>query len=48
MARFLQQEPPAPPEFGMPEMMASWKVLVAPEDRPSSRSMIATSITSLR
>jgi len=34
MARFLQQEPPAPPEFGMPEMQASWKVLVAPEDRP--------------
>ena len=35
MARFLQQEPPAPPEFGMPEMKASWKVLVAPEDRPT-------------
>jgi len=35
MARFLQQEPPAPPEYGMPEMRASWKVLVAPEDRPS-------------
>jgi len=35
MARFLQQEPPAPPEFGMPEMRASWEVLVAPEDRPS-------------
>mgnify|MGYP001549960294 FL=1 len=35
MARFLQQEPPAPPEFGMPEMKATWKVLVAPEDRPS-------------
>jgi nitrite reductase (NO-forming)/hydroxylamine reductase len=35
MARFLQQEPPAPPEYGMPEMQASWKVLVAPEDRPS-------------
>ena len=34
MARFLQQEPPAPPEFGMPEMMASWKVMVAPKDRP--------------
>ena len=34
MARFLQQEPPAPPEFGMPEMKATWKVLVAPEDRP--------------
>lgn len=35
MARFLQQEPPAPPEYGMPEMMASWKVMVAPEDRPT-------------
>jgi nitrite reductase (NO-forming)/hydroxylamine reductase len=36
MARYLQHEPPAPPEFGMPEMMASWKVLVAPEDRPTA------------
>jgi len=36
MARFLQQEPPAPPEFGMPEMEASWKVMIAPEDRPTS------------
>ena len=35
MARFLQQEPPSPPEFGMPEMKASWKVLVAPKDRPT-------------
>jgi nitrite reductase (NO-forming)/hydroxylamine reductase len=35
MARFLQQEPPAPPEWGMPEMQASWKLLVAPEDRPT-------------
>jgi len=35
MARFLQQEPPAPPEFGMPEMQASWKLLVKPEDRPN-------------
>ncbi len=35
MARFLQHEPPEPPEWGMPEMMASWKVLVAPEDRPA-------------
>jgi len=34
MARFLQQEPPAPPEFGMPEMRETWQVLVAPEDRP--------------
>ena len=36
MARFLQQEPPAPPEFGMAEMKDTWKVLVAPEDRPSA------------
>ena len=35
MARFLQQEPPAPPEFGMPEMRATWNVIVPPEDRPS-------------
>jgi nitrite reductase (NO-forming)/hydroxylamine reductase len=35
MARFLQQEPPAPPEFGMQDMLASWTVFVAPEDRPT-------------
>jgi len=35
MARFLQQEPPAPPEFGMAEMKESWKLMVAPEDRPT-------------
>jgi nitrite reductase (NO-forming)/hydroxylamine reductase len=34
MARFLQQEPPAPPEFGLEDMMATWKVLVASKDRP--------------
>ena len=34
MARFLQQEPPEPPEFGLADMKATWKVLVAPEDRP--------------
>lgn len=36
MARFLQQEPPTPPEFGMPDMQASWKLIVAPDDRPTS------------
>jgi len=35
MARFLQQEPPEPPEFGMEDMRATWKVLVAPKDRPA-------------
>jgi nitrite reductase (NO-forming)/hydroxylamine reductase len=34
MARFLQQEPPAPPEFGMADMKATWEVLIAPDDRP--------------
>jgi len=34
MARFLQHEPPEPPEWGMPEMMDSWKLLVKPQDRP--------------
>ena len=36
LARFLQQEPPAPPEFSMADMKDSWKVMVAPKDRPTS------------
>ena len=36
MAHFLQHEPPAPPEFGMEEMRATWKVIVPPEQRPTS------------
>lgn len=34
MARFLQHEPPTPPEWGMKEMKDSWVVHVKPEDRP--------------
>ncbi len=34
MARYIQHEPPQPPEWGMKEMMGSWKLLVKPEDRP--------------
>ncbi len=37
MARYLQHEPPQPPEFGMADMIATWKVLVAPEDRPTEK-----------
>ena len=37
MARFLQHEPPTPPEFGMKEMKATWKVIVAPKDRPKKQ-----------
>jgi nitrite reductase (NO-forming)/hydroxylamine reductase len=36
LARFLQQEPPAPPEFGLAEMKATWKVIVPPDERPMS------------
>lgn len=35
MARYLQHEPPQPPEWGMAEMLDSWTVHVAPEDRPT-------------
>ncbi len=35
MARYLMQEPPAPPEWGMPEMLASWEVRVPVDQRPS-------------
>ena len=37
MARFLQHEPPTPPEYGMKEMKASWKVLIPPEKRPKKK-----------
>jgi len=37
MARYIQHEPPLPPEWGMQEMRASWKVLIPPEDRPKKQ-----------
>jgi nitrite reductase (NO-forming)/hydroxylamine reductase len=37
MARFLQQPPPVPPEFGLAEMKATWKVIVPPKDRPKKK-----------
>ncbi|UES41864.1 c-type cytochrome (plasmid) [Roseibium aggregatum] len=37
MARYILLEPASPPEFGMDEMRKSWKVLVAPEDRPKEK-----------
>jgi nitrite reductase (NO-forming)/hydroxylamine reductase len=37
MARFLQHAPPEPPEWGMPDMKATWKVLVAPDKRPKKK-----------
>ena len=37
MANYIQHTPPTPPEWGMPEMLDSWKVLVKPEDRPTKQ-----------
>ncbi len=37
MARYLQHEPPQPPEWGMKEMKGTWKVLVPPEKRPKKK-----------
>jgi nitrite reductase (NO-forming) / hydroxylamine reductase len=37
MARFIQHEPPQPPEFGMEAMRATWKVLVPPDKRPKTK-----------
>jgi nitrite reductase (NO-forming)/hydroxylamine reductase len=37
MAKYLQHEPPVPPEFGMEEMKATWKLLVPPEKRPKKQ-----------
>ena len=36
LARYLQHPPPEPPEFGMPEIRASWRVLVPPGERPGA------------
>jgi len=37
MARYLQNEPPVPPEYGMKDLMASWKVVVPVSERPQSK-----------
>ncbi|MCX7383347.1 MAG: c-type cytochrome [Alphaproteobacteria bacterium] len=37
MARYLLNEPPQPPEFGMKEIKDSWKVIVPPAQRPTKK-----------
>ncbi len=37
LARYLLVEPPAPPEFGMAKMRASWELLIPVEDRPTEK-----------
>ncbi len=37
MARYIQQDPPMPPEFGLEQMKQTWKVIVPPEQRPKKK-----------
>ncbi|NTV10882.1 MAG: nitrite reductase, partial [Zoogloea sp.] len=37
MARYVQQTPPQPPEYGLKDMKATWKVIVPPEQRPTKK-----------
>lgn len=37
MVKYLLNDPVAPPEWGMNEMRASWKVMVPPEARPKTK-----------
>ena len=37
MARYVQQTPPAPPEYGLKDMEASWKVIVPVDKRPTKK-----------
>ncbi len=37
MARYIQQEPPSPPEFGIKEMEAAWKVSIPLDKRPKKK-----------
>ncbi|MCP4333265.1 MAG: c-type cytochrome [Gammaproteobacteria bacterium] len=37
MARYLQIEPPVPPEWGMKEMIGTWIVHIPPEERPTKQ-----------
>ena len=38
MARYIQQTPPTPPEFGLKEMEASWKVIVPVRQAPEEEN----------
>jgi len=37
MARFIQHEPPQPPEFGMEHIRATWTMAVPPAERPRQK-----------
>jgi len=37
MARYVMNEPPQPPEFGLADMQKTWKVIVPPDQRPKKK-----------
>lgn len=37
IATYIQLEPPVPPEWGMQDQLASWKLIVPPEKRPTKQ-----------
>ncbi len=37
VARFIQHEPPAPPEYSLADMKNTWNVIVPPEERPKEK-----------
>jgi nitrite reductase (NO-forming)/hydroxylamine reductase len=37
MARYVQQTPPQPPEWGLADMKKTWKVIIPPEKRPKKK-----------
>ncbi len=37
MARYIQQDAPIPPEFGMEDMKKTWKVVIPPDQRPKKK-----------
>ncbi|MCC7101017.1 MAG: c-type cytochrome, partial [Rubrivivax sp.] len=37
MARYIQHDPPVPPEYGLADMKKTWKVIVPPELRPKKK-----------
>ncbi len=37
MARYVQQDPPVPPEFGLEDMKKTWKVVIPADQRPKKK-----------
>ena len=36
MAKYLQIDPPMPPELSLEQMQSSWKLIISPDQRPDS------------